>query len=195
MVMNLHMPGTFNVANALAAITLAHEMGVSLEIIKKVLNEFTGIWRRFEYIADLELENDANPVTIISDYGHHPDAIAETLKGARAFFPGRRLVLVYQPHQHNRTQKLFNEFADVLQEPDVLLLSDIYDVTGRVDEEERETHSSQLVEAIREGENEDRYQYSGNLEQTRSQLESIMQPGDVVIIMGAGDIDTLARAF
>ncbi|MBI5230369.1 MAG: UDP-N-acetylmuramate--L-alanine ligase [Candidatus Magasanikbacteria bacterium] len=190
----LHVPGAFNVANALAAAAMAHEMGVAFDIIQKVLQEFKGIWRRFEFIDEILLQEGAPPVTIISDYGHHPDAIIETIKGARAFFPGRRVVLVYQPHQHNRTQKLFNEFVEVLQEPDLLLLSDIYDVEGRVAEEDREAHSSALAEAIaREARNDERYHYTGGLDETREWLSRAWQPGDVVIIMGAGDIDTIAR--
>jgi len=190
----LHVPGAFNVANALAAAAMAHEMGVSFDVIQKVLREFKGIWRRFELIDQIEFQEGVPPITIISDYGHHPDAIMETIKGSRAFFPGRRVVLVYQPHQHNRTKKLFNEFVEVLQEPDLLLLSDIYDVEGRVAEEDREVHSSSLAEAIaHEARNDERYHYTGGLDETRESLSRAWQPGDVVIIMGAGDIDTLAR--
>lgn len=190
----IHVPGAFNVANALASAAFAHEAGVSLDVIQKVLQEFKGIWRRFEFIGEIELKEGIPPITVISDYAHHPDAIIETLKGARGHFPGRRLVLVYQPHQHNRTKKLFNEFVDVLQEPDILLLSDIYGVEGRVAEEDREVHSCDLAEAIRRAAHDDeRYHYTGNVEETRENLSRVWQPGDVVIIMGAGDIDSLAR--
>ncbi len=177
----LQIPGEFNVYNALAATAAAMELGVSFPVCARVLNEFRGIWRRFERVGVWK------GADIISDYGHHPSAIKQTIEAAREFFPNRRIVLCYQPHQHDRTKKLFDEFVEVLPQADVTILSEIYDVAGR-----NETHnvsSSQLVEKIASS----HVSYATDLLAVESQLRGLVQPTDVVLIMGAGDIDEIAR--
>lgn len=179
----LQIPGRFNVYNALAAIAGALENGASLAACQKVLADFPGLWRRFEKVGEYR------GTLIISDYGHHPTAIKDTIAGAREFYPGRRLVLVYQPHQHNRTKKLFNDFVEALRAPDVLILSDIYDVAGREEAQDQNVSSEKLVQEI----NKENAFYGGDLENTLVMVKNIIKEGEVVIIMGAGSIDWVAR--
>lgn len=189
----LQIPGRFNVYNALAALTVALELGVPIEVCQKVLANFKGIWRRFEIVGQMRVGNDT--ATVISDYGHHPTAIRETLRGAREFYPGRRIVLVYQPHQHHRTKSLWEEFIKALAEPDVLILSEIYEVVGREAVEDREVSSQKLIDSLKTLKTLKtlKFFYGGDLEQTERLARQVIKEEDVVIVMGAGDIDKVAR--
>jgi UDP-N-acetylmuramate--alanine ligase len=182
---DLKIPGEFNMMNALAATTCAMELGVSFEICATALSKFTGLWRRFERVGKF---NDAD---IISDYGHHPSAVKLTINAAREFFPRRRIVLCYQPHQHDRTKKLFNEFVEALPMADVLLLSDIYEVAGR--NETHDVSSLDLVKEIKRKKPMSEVVYCGDLALTESLLRLTIRNGDIAIVMGAGDIDLIAR--
>ncbi|MBI4435136.1 UDP-N-acetylmuramate--L-alanine ligase [Candidatus Uhrbacteria bacterium] len=180
-VLELQIPGVFNVYNALAAMSAAMELGVPFETCRRVLKDFRGIWRRFERVGVY------HGADIISDYGHHPSAVKQTIEAAREFFPSRRIVLCYQPHQHDRTKKLFAEFVETLPLADHLILAEIYDVAGR--NEQHDGSSRDLVEAI----NRPNTTYASDLADAESQLRDLVQPGDVVLVMGAGDIDEVAR--
>lgn len=179
----MRVPGTINIYNALAAISFALSKDVPLAIIKKTLLEYRGIWRRFEIITGGE-------PAIISDYGHHPTAIAETIKASREFFPGRRIFLVFQPHQKDRTKKLFSGFVESLSLADAVLVSEIYEVSGR--EEGIKISSSDLVEAIKKEQPRKEVAYAANLEETIVKVNSMIKKEDMVIIMGAGDVYKIA---
>lgn len=183
----LQIPGEFNVYNAMAAIAAAMELGVSFEVCQRVLKEFRGIWRRFERVGQWQ------GAEVISDYGHHPSAIRQTIEAAREFFPGRRIVVCYQPHQHDRTKKLFNEFVVTLPLADRLIVTEIYDVAGR--DEQHDVSSRDLVEAIKSKHPGKDVQFADSLDMAESQLRDLVQPNDLLLIMGAGDIDELARRF
>ncbi len=218
--LQLQVPGEFNRYNATAAATAALELGVPREVVKKVAHEFKGIWRRFEVVGELRLGGPleqhwerlqavgrkrtlaaakvdrpafAKEVLIISDYGHHPTAIRVTMKAAREAYPGRRLVLVYQPHQHSRTKHLFNDFVEVLKDAaDLTIVSEIYAVKGRM--EEKEVSSQDIVKAISHKPLAiSQVLYGGDLAETKRIVLEQVKQGDVVIFMGAGDIDELAR--
>ncbi len=178
----LKVPAKFNIENALAAIAAATELGVPVETIRAALADFSGIWRRFEVVGECA------GATIVSDYGHHPTALRLTVAAAREFYPHRRIVLVFQPHQHNRTLKLFDDFVAALHTPDLAVVSDIYHVAGR---EEISDISSQDLVATAGRPNE--VVFGGSLEETEAMLKKMMKPGDVVIVMGAGDVDRIAR--
>lgn len=182
---HLHVPGKFNVYNALAAITLALSLGVKNEAIKSALESFSGTWRRFENLG----EKDG--VLYISDYGHHPDAINGTIAAAREFYPGRRIVLVFQPHHHNRTRMLFDEFVTSIAKADVAIVSEIYKVAGRMDEKDLAVSSKDLVTEIKKL-NEQVF-YGADLDQTFNLLQDVARAGDVVLLMGAGDIVKLNK--
>jgi UDP-N-acetylmuramate--alanine ligase len=183
----LKVPGKFNVSNALAAIACAKSLGVPDEAIKTTLAGFGGIWRRFERLGEWE------GAEIISDYGHHPTAIRVTLEAAREFYPGRRIVLVFQPHQRHRTKALMNDFAAAFDGTDLLILSDIYDVAGREDDTTGDVTSSMLAELIGARPESPRPLLGGDLRRTEEMLRANAKPGDVIIVMGAGTIDKLAR--
>lgn len=182
----LTVPGAFNVSNALAAIAVARELEVDDAITQQALEAFNGIWRRFEIISVYK------KALIVSDYAHHPTAIQATVAAARDFYPSRRIVVAFQPHQRARTAQLFNEFVEALAEPDVLVLQEIYDVAGR-EEQDQQMNSGKLVEAL-----EERGlfpTYTPDNAATVEVLDDIIEKDDVVIIMGAGDIYTITQEF
>lgn len=183
--LKLIIPGTHNVLNALAATTAAMELGVPFETCARVLETFPGIWRRFERVGTWR-EAD-----VISDYGHHPTAVEKTVSAAREFFPGRRIVLCFQPHQHSRTKALFDGFVHALQLADETVVAEIYDVAGR--NEEHEMSSRLIVEKIKKENPGAHVMFSQNFDAVKSALEQVVRSGDVIIIMGAGDIDCVAR--
>jgi len=126
----LNLPGRHNILNALAAITIATECGVSDAAIAQALTQFGGIGRRFQIYGDYSLGQDktlsASGITVIDDYGHHPKEVEVTLQAIRQIWPERRLVMIFQPHRYSRTQALFEDFAKVLTNTDELLLLEIY---------------------------------------------------------------------
>lgn len=181
----LRIPGKFNVYNATAAIAVARTLGVAPEAIDAVLREFRGVWRRFEVVGEYR------GATVISDYAHHPTAVHSTIKAARQFYPGRRLVVVFQPHQRERTAKLFDGFTQSFTEADLVIVQEIYDVAGR--EAGATVSSRELVAAVEE---KGKYAfYTRDVAHTRQEIDALVEANDVVLIMGAGDIDHLARAL
>lgn len=182
---DLAIPGIFNVSNALAAMTAGLVLGVPFDIARKAVASYRGAWRRFEIKAE------AKGITLIDDYAHHPTEVAATLAAARARFGSRRIVAVFQPHQKKRTKELFGEFAHAFSSADELLLMDIYEVAGR--EEAIPVSSKELAEEI--------HSTGGNVSYVKTPagvldyLSHSMKKGDVVLLMGAGDITLLGPAI
>ena len=170
-----------NVRNALAAIAVGREVGVSDKAIAKALAEFRGVGRRFQR-HDVAIDGGA--FTLIDDYGHHPAEMAATLEAARASFPGRRLVLAFQPHRYTRTRDLFEDFVRVLSTVDVLVLSDVYPA-GEAPIVAADGRA--LARAVRvAGKVEPVFvEDIGALPQA---LRTLVRDGDVVVTMGAGSI-------
>ncbi len=186
--LTLSIPGLFNMMNALAAKAVALEYGIGLQNILESLASFAGIWRRFERVGEY------NGAQIISDYGHHPSAIKGTLAGAREFFPTSRIVLLFEPHQHNRTKELFDDFADSFGGADVLILSEIYGVLGRTEVRDESVTSKKLLDAAMQSATPPKEGHCAkDLVEAESKLREIILPSDVVIVMGAGDVDGVAR--
>jgi UDP-N-acetylmuramate--alanine ligase len=179
--LRLKIPGAFNVSNALAATAMAMELGVPFDVCQKTLADFGGIWRRFERVGRFQ------GADVISDYGHHPTAIRGTVAAAREFFPGRRIVLCFQPHQHSRTLELKDAFIEALQDADAVLIPEIYGVTGRTEEEATMISSHDLVAGVKGA------AYAKDLDEAQAKLAGIVKEGDVLIVQGAGDVDELAR--
>jgi UDP-N-acetylmuramate--alanine ligase len=178
-----HMPGKFNVSNALGAVSAAIKLGVKPEIIKEVLKDFAGIWRRFEKVGELQGK------TIISDYGHHPAGVAGTIEAAKEFYPGKKILIVFQPHHRNRTKKLFKDFVDALIHADEVIVPEIFDVAGR--EHGEDISSRQIVEELVKL--NVKATFCPDLNETGKLIQEKISQFDVAILMGAGDIDLLAR--
>lgn len=177
----LRVPGAFNAMNALAATAMAMELGVPFTTCARTLEAFGGIWRRFERVGKFQ------GAEVISDYGHHPTAIRGTLEAVREFFPGRRVVLCFQPHQHSRTLELKDDFIAVLQGADAIVIPEIYGVAGRTEEEAKLISSKDLVAGVPGA------RYAKDLDEAGEILSGLVREGDVLIIQGAGDVDDLAR--
>jgi UDP-N-acetylmuramate--alanine ligase len=181
----LNLPGRHNVLNALAAAAVAHELDVTPDAMQRALESFQGIGRRFQV---QECAIPAGRVILVDDYGHHPREIAATLEAARAAWPKRRIVLVFQPHRFTRTRDLFEDFAEVLSLPDGLVLLDVYRA-GETPIPSADGRS--LARAIRlRGRVEPVFVES--VEAVPEVLAGLLRDGDVVITQGAGDVGQLA---
>jgi UDP-N-acetylmuramate--alanine ligase len=202
----LKVPGEHNVSNALAVLSACRLLKIPNKKTFKALEEYKGAWRRFDIKnADLCGLNGLMRITIVNDYGHHPTEVEVTLKTAREKYPKKEIWCVFQPHQYQRTYYLFSDFVRVLKQApiDKLLITDIYSVAGRESQRIKKLVNSQkLVKAIKK-DNGDRVSvgydeeviYSGGLKQTEKYLRQNLKSGEVVVIMGAGDIYNLNRIF
>ena len=184
----LNLPGMHNVLNALAAIAVATEVQVPDAAIIKALADFRGVGRRFQRYGEvplLDLDGDeAGSFTLVDDYGHHPVEMAATIAAARGAFPGRRLVLAFQPHRYTRTRDCFEDFVKVLSTVDGLLLAEVY-AAGEAPIVAAEGRS--LARAIRVVGNVEPVFVEDIADMPRMVL-SAARDGDVVITMGAGSI-------
>lgn len=186
----LNLPGVHNVRNALAAIAVADELGVSDEAIVAALAEFRGVGRRFQRHGEVAVPTSSGggSFTLIDDYGHHPAEMSATIAAARGAFPGRRLVLAFQPHRYTRTRDLFEDFVRELCTVDSLILAEVY-AAGEAAIVAADGRS--LARAVRvAGRVEPRFVERIN-EMPRAILDSV-RDGDVVLTMGAGSIGQVA---
>lgn len=186
----LKIPGDFNVSNALAALTLARILKISDNLSFKALSEYKGIWRRFQ---EEKIEVFDKKIILINDYAHHPTEIKVTLKAVRKKFSSKKIYCVFQPHQYQRTYFLFDDFVKTLSKApiDVLILTKIYEVKGRENLKiRRKISSEKLIEEIKckKGKKLKEIKYFSNFKKIADFLEKKIKNGDVLIIMGAGDI-------
>jgi len=185
----LNLAGRHNVLNAMAAISVALELGVAIDAIRSALSAFAGIDRRLQVLA--EVETAAGQVLFVDDYGHHPTEIAATLAAAKAAWPDRRLVVVFQPHRYTRTQELFDDFAHVLSTCDVLLLLPVY---AAGEEPISGADSKSLARAIRARAAVEPV-FVDDLEALPEVVRHILQKDDVVLTLGAGSIGAAATGL
>ena len=179
----LNLPGMHNVLNALAAIAVATEVQVPDAAIIKALAEFKGVGRRFQRYGEVGL-TEGGSCTVIDDYGHHPVEMAATLAAARGAFPGRRLVLAFQPHRYSRTRDCFEDFVKVLSTVDVLLLAEVY-AAGEAPIVAADGRS--LARALRVvGKVEP--VFVEDIAAMPQTILDVARDGDVVLTMGAGSI-------
>jgi UDP-N-acetylmuramate--alanine ligase len=183
---DLAMPGLHNVRNALAAISVALELGVSVNKIQAALNKFAGIGRRFQVQG--QCKTDKGEVMLVDDYGHHPSEIAATIAAVRAGWPDRRLVLAFQPHRYSRTHDAFDDFVSVLSEVDVLVLSEVY-AAGEAPINGADGRA--LTRAIRARAKVDPV-FVENIDELPDALLDVVEANDIVVTMGAGDIGRIA---
>ena len=179
----LNLPGVHNVQNALAAIAVGMEIGAPDAAIVKALAEFRGVGRRFQRYGDVALRRGGS-FTLIDDYGHHPVEMAATIAAARGAFPGRRLVLAFQPHRYTRTRDCFEDFVKVLSSVDALLLTEVYPA-GEAPIVAADGRA--LARAVRVGGKVEPV-FVEHVNELGTAIVASVQPGDVVITMGAGSI-------
>lgn len=187
----LNLPGVHNVRNALAAVAIATLAGVKDEDIKRGLAEFKGVGRRFAQWGDIPIQDVDGRITgtftLIDDYGHHPHEMAATLAAVRGAWPGRRIVVAFQPHRYTRTRDCFNDFVKVLEDVDGVVLANVYPA-GEAPIPGADSHH--LAEAIKaSGRSEP---VVVDVDQVPDAVRSLVEPGDVVVTMGAGSIGRAA---
>jgi len=182
----LNLAGKHNVLNALAAIAVAHELGVTDDAILQGLQRFQGIARRLQVHGDITIT--AGKILVVDDYGHHPREIAATVNAIREGWPGRRLVVVFQPHRYTRTRDLFEDFAKALSDVDVLLLLDVY---AAGEKPIAGADSRSLCRAIRARGRIDPV-FVEDSSELASALKVLLRNGDILLTLGAGDIGNIS---
>lgn len=183
----LNLPGVHNALNALAVVALAGEYQIRDEILLKTLAEFPGMGRRFHPCGEIQI--NGGRALLFNDYGHHPTEIKATIAAARLAWPDRRIVMAFQPHRYSRTQALLDDFAYVLKDTDVLLLLDIYSageapisgVSGEV-----------LYQAVCQHDHNNVH-FVPNLQELPKVLRSVIHEGDIVLLQGAGNIESMVK--
>ncbi|MDP3871941.1 MAG: UDP-N-acetylmuramate--L-alanine ligase [Methyloversatilis sp.] len=186
----LNLPGVHNVRNALAAIAVANEVGVPDEVIARALSEFKGVGRRFTRHGDIALPAGGH-FTLVDDYGHHPVEMAATLDAARGAYPGRRIVLAFQPHRYTRTRDCFEDFVRVLSGADAVVLTEVY-AAGEAPIVAADGRA--LARALRVAGKVEPVFVEDIAELPQTLLDTV-RDGDVVVGMGAGSIGQLPSKF
>ncbi len=184
----LALPGRHNVQNALAAAAIGWQLGVPNAAIARALEKFQGIGRRFNQLATLTLPAGGE-VALVDDYGHHPKELAAVFAAARGGWPDKRLVVAFQPHRYTRTRDLFDEFAAVLSSVDALLLTEVYPA-GEAPIAGADAKS--LARSIRTRGRVDPV-VVGSAAELAHVLPGVLQDGDLLLLMGAGDIGAAAQ--
>jgi len=182
----LNLPGTHNVQNALAAIAIATELEVADADIQRALKEFNGVGRRFQRFGEIPLASGGT-YTLVDDYGHHPVEMAATIAAARGAFPGRRLVLAFQPHRYTRTRDCFEDFVQVLSTVDALVLTEVY-AAGEAPIVAADGRA--LARAIRVAGRVEPI-FVDAVDAVPEAVTTIAQDGDVIITMGAGSVGSV----
>jgi UDP-N-acetylmuramate--alanine ligase len=204
------LPGEHNAMNSATACALAILCGADPDKAAEALSRFTGIQRRMQLLGEREIVPGRCGVKVYDDYGHHPTEVETTLKALRAFERpetrgvvggggsggggggGGRLICVFQPHQHSRTRHLLEEFASAFSAADMVIVPHIYFVRDSIEEKSKVT-ASDLVDRLRQRKVQAMHLYP--FEAIIEQLEIVCRPGDVLIVMGAGPVDEVARGF
>lgn len=181
---DLKVPGAFNIVNAKAAFQVGLLLGIDTETILNSLNGYSGIGRRFEKIGSL------NGALFYSDFAHHPREVFVTLEAARQKYPNKNLILIFQPHLFTRTKLLFNDFVDVLQKAPINR-GVIVDIFASRENDPGDISSKMLVDLINMG----TIEYQATVKEALHQIQQNLNNNDVVILMGAGDIDRIGREF
>lgn len=186
----VRMPGQHNVLNALSVIAVADELEVPLDVTRDAIAQFHGVQRRFTVVGQPPFTKDGKrgDVMIIDDYGHHPAEIEATLDAAQRGFD-RRVVVAFQPHRYTRTQALFAEFTRAFNKADVVLVTDVYPAGEQPIEG---ATGEALAQAIR-AHGHHAVHFVGDKKRIGAELRRLLEPGDLVIALGAGDINASAR--
>lgn len=180
---DLGIPGAHNLKNAGLAAQMARRLGVEESVIAETLHDYQGAWRRFEYKG-----TTVEGALIYDDYAHHPTEIQATLAGAREKYPNVRIVAVFQPHQYSRTAALLEDFAGSFEEADEVIIPNIYEARDS-EADKHAVSTGTLVEAIEH--HHDNVRNGEGLEKTAEYLKDTIGEGDLVLVMGAGDVDKI----
>lgn len=180
----LNVPGMHMRQNALLALAMGAQLGIDVQKGLDALKGFSGTWRRMEVKGP-----GKHGGIVVDDYGHHPLEVKATLRGLREAYPDRRIVCVFQPHTHDRTWKLYEEFLESFSDADVIVIPNIYGARPKAGEVPVDAAKLAADIAAKSGKT---CTYTESLEQTEAYLPTILQPTDVVVCMGAGDITNLA---
>ena len=183
----LNLPGAHNVLNALAACAVGWQLGVPPEAMQRALEKFQGVGRRFQLRGDIAL--DKGTAMLVDDYGHHPRELAAVFAAARNGWPSRRLVVAFQPHRYTRTRDLLDDFANVLAEADVLVLTEVYPA-GEAPIANADGRA--LARAVRARGKVDPVLVEHPRE-LRQALPPLLRDGDLLLLLGAGDIGAAAN--
>ncbi|MBI5448463.1 MAG: UDP-N-acetylmuramate--L-alanine ligase [Gammaproteobacteria bacterium] len=186
----LNLPGQHNVLNALAAIAIATEVGVTDEAILRSLKQFSGVGRRLQRYGEIEF-SPGKTALLIDDYGHHPREVAATLQAIRHAWPSRRIVMTYQPHRYTRTRDLFDDFAQVLSDVDQLLLLEVYSAGESLIPG---ADSRSLCHAIQHRKHTHPI-FVEDKAQLLSTLRSVLRENDILLMQGAGNIGAIAASL
>ena len=190
----LKVPGKHNVYNALAALTCTRVLGIQDKISFEALSKYKGSWRRME---EKRITIDRLSFILVSDYGHHPTEIKATISALQEKYPRKKIWLVFQPHQYQRTYYLFKDFVKVLKDLKVqkILIPPIFDVPGRENEEiQKKVSSERLVKAINQQLEKPKAFFIPDFQKIKSFIKANFED-DILVIMGAGDIYKLAQEF
>ncbi|MBT5204653.1 MAG: UDP-N-acetylmuramate--L-alanine ligase [Gammaproteobacteria bacterium] len=183
----LNMPGKHNVLNALAAVAVASDEGIDDASIQSGLNQFSGVGRRFEIHGQFNIGE--GQFLLVDDYGHHPNEVKATIEAVNTGWPDARLVMIYQPHRYSRTLELFDQFVDILQQVDLLILTEVYAAgEARISGATGEDLFRHLRLAMT-----DKVKLVPDIQDVPALLASLLRPGDVVLTQGAGDTAKLAQ--
>ncbi|HZP65293.1 MAG TPA: UDP-N-acetylmuramate--L-alanine ligase [Rudaea sp.] len=182
----LNLPGIHNVQNALAAAAVGWQLGVEPAAIARALGEFQGVGRRFQFRGEIAL--DAGKALLVDDYGHHPRELGAVFAAARGGWPQRRLVVAFQPHRYSRTRDLLDDFANVLADVDVLVLTDVYPA-GEAPIANADGRA--LARAVRARGKVDPV-FIEHPRELKDTLPALLRDGDLLLVMGAGDIGAAA---
>jgi UDP-N-acetylmuramate--alanine ligase len=186
----VRMPGVHNVLNALASLAVADELAVPMNVVRDAIGHFHGVQRRFTVVAQPKLVRDgqSGDAILIDDYGHHPAEVEATLSAAQNGFD-RRIVVAFQPHRYTRTRDLFEEFTRAFNRADVLLMTEVY-AAGEAPIEGATGES--LARAVR-AHGHHAVEYVADKRELGARLQAIVRPNDIVIALGAGDVNQSVR--
>ncbi len=187
----LKIPGKHNVYNSLAVLTVARILKIPDKISFKAISEYKGSWRRFE-IHKIKVKS--KPIIFIADYGHHPTEVKATLNAAREKYPNKKIWCVFQPHQYQRTFYLFSDFLKSFDKADEIVLTEIYTVKGRESADViKKVSGRKLADGIKK--RGKKVKFIKDFNKISSFLKKVVERGDVVIVMGAGDIYKIYKQF
>ncbi|MFA6593858.1 MAG: UDP-N-acetylmuramate--L-alanine ligase [Candidatus Buchananbacteria bacterium] len=183
--LSIQLPGRYNIYNALCAVAVCRVLDIAWPKIIESVADFTGTWRRFERLGQL------GQAEVIADYAHTPDAVAQVIGATKEFYPGKKILTVFQPHQYSRTKNLFNKFVTAFGSAEQVIIPDIFYVAGREKPEDFDVDSKILAEAVA-GQGV-KAVYGGTLSASEELVKKMAKDFDIVLVLGAGDVYELAK--